>query len=126
MIIQLSGEIRGDQLVDEIQQAVGIDVSQAYHFNPPDQVEIIGFDQYQAQIEAVVATHVPQAEYFQSEIDAAALREAIKATAQSAVGETLDNLTQAQLKALVAILLWKAGAVANDLTILPLGQWVRE
>jgi len=54
------------------------------------------------------------------------LRDQIKTLAQSAVGETLDNLTQAQLKSLVAILLWKAGAVANDLTINPLSDWVRE
>ena len=59
----------------------------------------------------------------QAAIDA--LRETIKTTAQSAVGVTLDNLTQAQIKSLVAILLLQAGAVADDLTIRPLGQWIK-
>lgn len=76
--------------------------------------------QEQAAIDAVVAAHDPQLL-----TQAEQLREAIKTIAQSAVGETLDNLTQAQLKALVAILLWKAGAVESNLTIRPLGQWVR-
>lgn len=52
------------------------------------------------------------------------LRTAIVSTAQTAVGVTLNNLTAAQVKALLAILLYKAGGVNNDGTVRPLSQWV--
>lgn len=49
---------------------------------------------------------------------------AIISTAQTAVGITLANLTQAEIKALLAILLYKAGAVdTRTSTIKPLNQW---
>lgn len=53
------------------------------------------------------------------------LREQIKTVAQSAVGVAYDQLTAAQVRALVAILLWKQGALNNDGTVKPLGQWVK-
>ena len=52
------------------------------------------------------------------------LRTNVRATAISAVGVALTDLTQGQIKALVAILLWQQGAVANDGTINPLSDWV--
>ena len=55
----------------------------------------------------------------------AAFRGQIVALAQSAVGVRLQDLTAPQIKALMAILLYKAGGVdASSLQVLPLGQWV--
>jgi len=49
----------------------------------------------------------------------------IKTTAQSAVGVQLQNLTAAQVRSLLAIILFKSGAVDRaTLTIKPLNQWV--
>ena len=56
---------------------------------------------------------------------AVALRQQILTRAQSAVGVRLDDLTAGQRNALVALLLWQAGALAPDLTVRPLGSWVR-
>lgn len=55
---------------------------------------------------------------------AAALRSAVFAIALSAVGVTLANLTPAQVKALAAVLLYKAGGV-DPVTqqVLPLAGW---
>jgi len=53
------------------------------------------------------------------------LRETVKTTAQSAVGVAYDALTAGQVRALFAILLWREGALNNDGTVKPLGEWVR-
>lgn len=60
----------------------------------------------------------------QAQADAQALRQQILSLAQSAVGVSLNALTANQRNALVACLLWKAGGVANDMTVRPLGQWL--
>lgn len=49
----------------------------------------------------------------------------IKNTAQSAAGVALADLTQAQIKSLLAILLWQAGGVDKDGLVRPLGEWVK-
>ena len=54
-----------------------------------------------------------------------ALRQQILSLAQSAVGVRLDALTANQRNALIACLLWRAGGVANDMTVRPLGQWLQ-
>jgi hypothetical protein len=54
-----------------------------------------------------------------------ALKTAVLTTAQSAVGVALNNLTNVQVRALLAIVLFKEGAVATDGTIKPLNEWVR-
>lgn len=54
-----------------------------------------------------------------------ALKDRIIVLAQSAVGIQMDQLTQAQIRALMAIVLWKAGAVAEDGSINPLADWVK-
>ncbi len=45
--------------------------------------------------------------------------------AQSAVGVDIRNLSQNQILALLAVVLWDKKAIARDLTIRPLGEWVR-
>ena len=52
------------------------------------------------------------------------LRQQVIATAQSAVGVRYDLLNNAQVRALVAVLLRESGGLANDGTIRPLAQWV--
>jgi hypothetical protein len=74
----------------------------------------------QATIDAVLAAHDPQ-----GLTEAEELREAIKDLAQSAVGELLVDLTAAQIKALLACLLWKAGGVEDTMQVAPLGDWLK-
>lgn len=54
------------------------------------------------------------------------LKQQLVTQAQSAVGVLLSDLTAAQRNALVATLLYKAGALTSDLKIKPLGQWVNK
>lgn len=60
----------------------------------------------------------------QAVTDAASLKQAIINQAQSAVGVLLTDLTAAQRNALVACLLWKAGALDKTLKIKPLASWL--
>jgi hypothetical protein len=48
----------------------------------------------------------------------------IRNTAQSAVGVALEDLTQAQIQALLAVVLWQAGGVTPDGKVAPLSAWV--
>jgi len=48
-----------------------------------------------------------------------------QALAQSAVGVNIQNLTAAQVRALLACLLWQAGAIMKDGIVRPLGEWLR-
>lgn len=61
----------------------------------------------------------------QAQADAMQLRQQILGLAQSAVGVRVDGLNARQIQALLAILLRKEGALANDLTIRPLADWIR-
>lgn len=56
--------------------------------------------------------------------DADALRARVQTVAQSAVGVSLDALTPGQVRALLALLLWKAGGVAPDGTVRALREWL--
>lgn len=69
----------------------------------------------QAAADAVVAT-------IQAEVTA---RTALRDLAQSTVGVALNDLTTPQLKAVLGILVRRAGGLANDLTIRPLADWMR-
>ncbi len=55
----------------------------------------------------------------------AELRDTVKTIAQSAVGVALNDLTTQQLKVLVGVLLWQAGAIDPELEIKPLEEWAR-
>jgi len=79
----LSGQlqIRGDQLVDEIYQATGLDVTDRYVFRSPETVDIGGEDivPFRDQISDIIANHVPVDIYFPEDaerISAAAVLEA--------------------------------------------------
>ena len=78
-----------------------------------------------AAVTAVYNAHDP-AKYDAITAQAATARNAILTTAQTAVGVTLANLTQAQIKALLACMLYAAGGVdAATLTVKPLNEWVK-
>lgn len=70
-------------------------------------------------VQAELATH--EAERTQ----AAQLRQQIIQSAQSAVGIALGALTAQQRNSLIALLLWKAGALNRDGTVKALEEWVR-
>lgn len=78
----------------------------------------------QAELEAAEAAY--DAAQATQQQEATALRNQIVSIAQGAVGVRVDQLTAAQVRALQAILLWQAGALNNDLTIRPLGQWANK
>lgn len=76
-----------------------------------------------AQIDAAITAAKAAAQ--QAETDAVALKQAVQNLAQSAVGVVIDQLTAAQRNALIACLLWKAGAIDKDMKIRPLAQWLK-
>jgi hypothetical protein len=59
----------------------------------------------------------------QADADAQALRTQVIAVAQSAVGVVITSLTAVQVRSLLAVLLWKAGALTPTGAVKPLGQW---
>ena len=77
-------------------------------------------DEQIATAQSIVLAHDPQ----QKTADQQA-RLDLKAIAQSAVGVNFNDLTTAQLKALLAVLIMERGGLNNDLTIAALGKWVR-
>jgi hypothetical protein len=60
----------------------------------------------------------------QARADAAALRQQVITIAQSAVGTRVDLLTAAQVRALIAVLLWKGGALDKSGVVRPLAEWL--
>lgn len=59
----------------------------------------------------------------QVDADAAALRAQVISVAQSAVGIVITNLTAAQVRALLAVLLYKNGALTPAGAVKPLAEW---
>jgi hypothetical protein len=74
------------------------------------------------EIAAAIAARVAKAQ--QDRADAAALRTRVLTLAQSAVGTQLDQLTAAQVRALVACVLYKAGAIDTAGIVRPIGSWL--
>lgn len=60
----------------------------------------------------------------QSKADATLLRTRVLTLAQSAVGVQIDQLTAPQIRALVALLLFKQGAIDKSGAVLPLAGWL--
>jgi hypothetical protein len=74
------------------------------------------------QISTAIAAR--QASAQQATSDASTLRTQIVALAQSAVGVSLSALTPAQVRSLMALLLWKAGGVSSAGVVRPLSEWL--
>jgi len=78
----------------------------------------------QQQVDAQAAAAQVAAQ-IQADQDAAAARALVVQVAQSAVGIRFDQLTAGQVRALAAILFWKAGALTKDGLVRPLADWVQ-
>lgn len=75
-------------------------------------------DPTEAEIAAAIAAR--EAAERLKEQDAAALRQRIRTAAQSAAGQSFDALTAAQVRALLAVLLYRAGMLDKDGIIQPI------
>lgn len=79
-------------------------------------------DTQRAQFDAIVNEHFDPTGY----AAATSAKNAIVSMAQTAVGVTLANLTQAQIKALMACLLYSMGGVdVKTMQVRPLSEWVK-
>lgn len=101
-------------------QAAGIPVVSVYGDGRYD-LAPDATDQQRTLAAQIVAAYDQKAE----DAKGAALRQALITQAQSAVGVRVDQLSAAQQKAMVAILLWNAGGLNPDMTIAPLATFVR-
>ena len=92
---------------------------------PPDQAIIEwrgpGDEPTQKELESALQIYSEQEAAEQAASDQ--LKANIVTTARSAVGVILNDLSQAQTRALLAVILWKAGGVAPDMTVKPLKDW---
>lgn len=77
----------------------------------------------QAEIDAMLLTLEQERQAAQTE--AQQLRQRVVNLAQSAVGIAVNDLTAPQVRALLALLLRKEGALDKTGTIRPLQDWVR-
>lgn len=75
-----------------------------------------------AEIAAALAAQQQQDQ--QARTDAAQLRQQVLTLANSAAGVRVDALTAPQVRALVSLLLWQAGALNKDGTVRPLADWI--
>lgn len=75
----------------------------------------------QAEIDAAIAARAAAEQ--QARADAMALRTRVRTLAQSAVGVQVDQLTAAQVRALIVVLLHKQGAIDRAGAIRPLNDW---
>lgn len=73
--------------------------------------------------EIAAARAARDAQAVQDKADATALRTRVLTLAQSAVGVQLDQLAVPQIRALIAILLHKQGAIDKSGAIRPLADW---
>lgn len=71
----------------------------------------------------VAASNAYDAAQAQAASEAGALRSQVVTQANSAVGIVITALTAAQVRALLAVLLWRGGALDKDGKVRPLGQW---
>lgn len=53
-------------------------------------------------------------------------RQSLVSAAQTAIGKTPINWTQAERAALLALLIWESGGLNGDTTLKPLSQWLRD
>lgn len=79
-------------------------------------------DPTQTEIDAAILARQQASQ--QAQAGAAQLRQQVLDLARNAVGVRVDLLTAAQVRTLFAIVLWQEGALAADLTVRPLADWV--
>lgn len=77
-----------------------------------------------AELTAAIAAYDAAATAQQAE--AATLRQQVITQANSAAGVLISALTAGQVRSLLAILLWKTGALKADGTVRALTEWVKD
>jgi len=131
-----AGQVRIEQLRDEIRRNVIEFPSMAIQWNQVDGVEVEDVEgnatTYQTELQATIDDHLPTMEYFESEIAEAELvrqnsiKPQIREAAQNLAGVSIVDMTTGELKLLLLALAFKAGAINTvDLTIKPLNEWIR-
>lgn len=119
--VQADGLARVATADDDTQHVLYLDGDTLRSIAAADWPPPLPTDPTQAESDAAIAAR--EAAKQQAESDAAALRQKIVTLAQSAVGLSVDTLTAAQTRALVAVLLWQAGALTRNGTVRPLAEW---
>jgi hypothetical protein len=117
-----AGTFRPDLLIEDITTAMPELIGQPLYVGLIDGGVVVGCpdDTDTARLDQAVAGYDPN-----GETQADKFRDAIIATAQGAVGVALKDLTSAQIKSLMAILLYKArGVDPVTLAVKPLSAWV--
>jgi len=131
-----SGQVRIEQLRDEIRRNVIEFPSMAIQWNQIDGIEIEDVDgkatTYQTELQSVVDVHEPTMEYFDSEKESAesdkmnAIKPQIIDAAKNLAGVAIADMTTVQLKLLLLTLAFKSGAIdSQTLTIKPLKEWIK-
>jgi hypothetical protein len=77
----------------------------------------------EAQIAAAITAY--DAAVTVRDADARQLRQRVRTLAGGAAGKLITDLTAAEVRALLAVLLWQAGALTPDGAVRPLDEWVR-
>jgi hypothetical protein len=77
----------------------------------------------QAELDAAIVAY--DAAAATRDADASRLRQRVRTLAGGAAGKLITNLTASEVRALVAVLLWKAGALTPDGAVRPLDEWAR-
>ena len=123
--IRIEKETINRALLDEELRAGLGDKTSGYNSRMPypGWVDVLLVD-YATQEDIDTATAVVAAHDSEGQTPAQVTIANLTALAQSAVGVEITALTDAQRWAMLGVLLWKAGAIAPDATIKPLGQWV--
>jgi len=111
-----------DEKLPDVQHVLFLDGDKVRSMLAADWPPPLPTEPTQAQSAAAVAAKraAEQAER-QSAI---ALRASILNTANDAAGVRLSALTPAQVRALLACVLWKVGGVNSDLTVRSLSEWL--
>lgn len=109
----------GQQLEAQVKAQTGLDIRGRWYIEG-DVLFVIGDDvaAQQAAVGAVIAAHVPV------ESETRTARRVVVALVTGAVGKRLDVLTSAEVRALLAAIAFKAGAVDGQGRVRALEEWL--
>lgn len=109
-------------LVKALQAAIGVK-SDGYRTEKDGRIILI-FTQTATQADINTAIQIAETWDFDTKTDEEQAIHDIVVVAQSAVGVGYADLTLAQLKALLAVLLYESGGIGAGGVVLPLARWV--
>lgn len=124
--LAVPGAIHGDQLEQEIASAIGMPVHVVYE---PPRTAVVGGGgrhgpvlelppEHEATIIALIAAHVPQ------EAERAVARRVVRQILLGAAGKRIDDLTLSELRALIAGLGYKLGAIDAQVRVKDIDTWL--